>query len=175
MRVAGPDDADAVAVIQVRAWQERYADVLPPDALPADAAGAAEVWRAAMTRPPDARHRVLIALDRARACGFAVTGPATDPDCDPIVDGELTELVVDPDSRGVGHGSRLLQAAADTMVADGFGRAVCWLLSTEDAARRFLVDAGWDADGAYRQLDLRGDSTTVVNQVRLHCRLGPDH
>ena len=75
--------------------------------------------------------------------GFAITGPATDPDCDPVADAELRELTVDPDERGKGHGSRLLQAAADTMAADRFTRAVTWVLAADDALRAFLTDAGW--------------------------------
>ena len=53
------------------------------------------------------------------------------------------ELTVDADERGKGHGSRLLQAAADTMVADRFTRAVTWLVADDDELRTFLTDAGW--------------------------------
>ncbi|RYJ00955.1 MAG: GNAT family N-acetyltransferase, partial [Actinomycetales bacterium] len=63
----------------------------------------------------DARNRVLVALERNTVVGFAITSPASDPDCDPVADGELSELNVDPAKRGLGHGSRLLQAAVDTM------------------------------------------------------------
>ena len=91
------------------------------------------------------------------SCGFAITGPAADPDCDPVADAELRELTVDPDERGHGHGSRLLQAAADTMSADRFTRAVTWAPATDDALRAFLTDAGWAADGAHRELAARRD------------------
>jgi GNAT superfamily N-acetyltransferase len=98
----------------------------------------------------------------------AVTGPASDPDCDPISDAELLEFNVDPGDRGAGHGSRLLQAAVDTMRADRFDRAVLWAIATDDGLRRFLTDAGWAPDSAHRELDLDGEGTTVVKQVRLH-------
>ena len=99
----------------------------PPDAIPSgpeavDAAAAA--WRDSLNKPGDARNRVLVALERNRVVGFAITGPASDPDCDPVADGELQELTVDPAERGKGHGSRLLQAAAETLQADRFTRAV---------------------------------------------------
>jgi len=35
VRLAWPADAAAIAAVQVRAWRERYADVLPPDVLEA--------------------------------------------------------------------------------------------------------------------------------------------
>lgn len=169
VRVAWADDARGIAEVQVRAWRSSYADLLPPAALDPDQV--AEVWHESLGRPRDARNRVLVALERNRVCGFAVTGPAADPDCDPIADGELVELVVPPEERGHGHGSRLLQAVADTLVADRFRRAVTWVASTDDTLRGFLTGAGWAPDGAHRELDLRGDGSTTVKQVRLHTAL----
>jgi len=100
-----------------------------------------------------------------------VTGPSTDPDSDPIKDGEVVELTVDPSQTRHGHGSRLVQACADTLRADGFTRATVWLAAGDDARRGFLVDAGWAPDGAHRELDLRGDGSVRVKQVRLHTDL----
>ena len=172
VRVAWADDADAVAAVQVRAWPELYGDLLPPEVIPTDPAPVAEAWRAAMTKPADARNRVLVALERNRVVGFAVTSPATDPDCDPIADGELSEVTIDPSERGRGHGSRLLQAAVDTLAADRFTRAVTWVNSADDDLRGFLTEAGWAPDTAHRELDLDGSGTTTVKQVRLHSSIG---
>ena len=115
---------------------------------------------------------MLVALERNRVTGFALTGPAADPDADPIADGELSELTLDPAERGKGHGSRLLQAAVDTLAADRFTRAVTWVIATDDDQRRFLTEAGWAPDGAHRELDLDGTGTTTVKQVRLHTAIG---
>ena len=60
-------------------------------------------------RPGDARNRVLVALERNRVVGFAVTVPASDPDCDPVADAELSELTIDP--RRARQGPRLPAAA----------------------------------------------------------------
>jgi GNAT superfamily N-acetyltransferase len=168
VRIAWADDADAIAGVQVRAWREMYAGVVPADALPTDPDSLAPAWRRSLGRPADARHRVLVALERNRVVGFVLTGPAGDPDCDPVADGALSEMTLDPAERGKGHGSRLLQAAVDTLAADRFTRAVTWLLATDDAQRRFLTEAGWAADGAHRELDLDGSGETTVKQVRLH-------
>ena len=171
VRVAWADDAPAIAALQARAWSTSYAGLVP-------AAGGlraedfAEMWRTALTRPPDARHRVLVALERNRVVGFAITAPASDPDTDPVSDAELMEFTVDGDERGKGHGSRLLQAAIDTMAADRFTRAVSWLVADDDALRSFLTDAGWAPDTAHRTLDLDGTGATQVKQVRLHTSFG---
>lgn len=171
-RVAWSDDAPAIAAVQVRAWRTSYADLLPPDVLASlDPASLTEGWRTALARPADARNRVLVALERNLVTGFVLTGPAADPDCDPVSIGELTDLTVDPHQRGAGHGSRLLQAAADTLNADRFTHAVSWLPAGDDALRTFLTGAGWGPDGAHRTLDLLGDGSTTVKQVRLHTQL----
>ena len=172
VRVAWADDAESVAAVQVRAWSRLYAGVLPDDVLPDDVDAVAAQWRAALTRPADARNRVLVALERNRVVGFALTSPATDPDCDPVVDGELSEVTLEPDERAKGHGSRLLQAAVDTMAADRFTRAVTWVNVADDALRTFLTDAGWAPDTAHRELDLDGTGATTVKQVRLHTAIG---
>jgi GNAT superfamily N-acetyltransferase len=168
VRIAWTDDAAAIAELQLRTWRTVYAEVVPAAALPADVDAATQAWRASLSAPRDARNRVLVALERNRVVGFAITAPAGDPDCDPIQDAELMELTVDPGERGKGHGSRLLQAAIDTMRADRFTRAVLWAIASDDALRRFLTDAGWAPDTAHRELDLDGEGTTLVKQVRLH-------
>ena len=170
VRIAWADDAEAIAAIQARAWATSYAGLVPA-AGELREADFAQLWRDALVRPGDARHRALVALERNRAVGFVITTPATDPDCDRVTDGELMELTVAPDERGRGHGSRLLQAAVDTMVADRFTRAVAWLVADDDALREFLTEAGWAPDGAHRTLDLDGTGTTQVKQVRLHTAL----
>jgi ribosomal protein S18 acetylase RimI-like enzyme len=175
VRIAWADDAPAISELQLRAWRTTYADVFPAGTIPSGPEAvemAAAAWRDSLDKPGDARNRVLVALERNRVVGFAITGPAGDPDCDPIADGELLEITVDADERGKGHGSRLLTAAVDSMTADRFTRAVYWAIATDDELRTFLTSAGWAADTAHRELDLDGTGTTTVKQVRLHTAIG---
>lgn len=175
VRVAWPADAAAIATIQVAAWRASYAGLLPTellDRLPVEEFRAR--WEQSITKPREARQRVLVALERASVRGFTTTGPSTDADADPAKDAEIGELVVDIAARGTGHGSRLLHAAADTMRADRFTRATIWLLSTDDETRRFLSSQGWAPDGAYRELDLNGDGAVTAKQVRLHTDLSTE-
>jgi len=174
VRLAWPDDAAAIVAVQVRAWRERYAGILPGvvlEDLPVDQFH--EAWSSSISRPKEAHQRVLVALERATVRGFAATAPATDQDADPIMDGDVAEFVVDPGHRRAGHGSRLLHAVVDTMRSDKFSRATWWLNSNDDELRAFLGDQGWDVDGAHRELDLHGDGSVVVKQVRLHTDLSP--
>lgn len=167
VRVGWADDAAGIAGVQSRAWAEEYAGLLPP----ADPEQLAAAWQASLVSTPDARNRVLVALERSTVRGFALTQPSPDPDADPLVDGEIGELTVDPAHLREGHGSRLVHAAVDTLRADRFTRALFWVSSTDDARRGFLTDAGFAPDGAHRELDLHGDGTVTVKQVRLHAAL----
>jgi ribosomal protein S18 acetylase RimI-like enzyme len=160
VRVAWADDAPAIAAVQARAFRQSYAELLPTAVLAGvDAEAFAQTWRQAIARPPSARHRVLVALERNMVVGFAATAPSDDPDAEPA-DGEVVALHVDPDATGAGHGSRLVSAVADALRADGFSHV-----------RRFLEPAGWAADGAHRQLDLTGDGSTTLRQIRLQTDL----
>ena len=172
VRVAWADDAAAIADVQLATWREAYDGVVPPEVLAnLTHAQVTTAWHGSLSRPADARQRVLVALERNRVVGFAITGPSPDPDADPVADGEIGELTVLPAERGKGHGSRLLQAAADTLSADRFTRATFWLAATDDALREFVTAAGWAPDGAHRELALDESGAVSVKQIRLHTAL----
>ena len=130
-------------------------------------------WRSAIERPPQAAFRVLVATDGKRVVGFASTMPSQDDDADPSVDGAIDQFVVDPAAQHRGHGSRLLNACADTLRADGFRRACFWVNTGDDALRRFLTAAGWAADGATREIGPE-DGSIRLKQVRFHTDLMGD-
>lgn len=169
-RLAWPDDAASIVRIQLETWRTVYADLIPAEELAAlDPVALAERWAATISAPKDARMRVLVALERADVRGFALVHPSYDPDSDQIADGEVGEFVIDAAHQRAGHGSRLLQAAVDTLVADKFTRAVWWIGSADDALRAFVTESGWAPDGAHRELGAETGAT--VKQVRLHTSL----
>jgi len=172
VRPARTGDAESLARVQVASWRCGFAGIVPPTLL-AELTGeqASAVWRdrwrEAITNPPTSRHHVLAAVTEApprEVVGFVSAGPATDADRWPGTDGEVYELRILPERTGQGHGSRLLHAAADTLVSDGFHTVSTWALEADTALRRFLEAAGWAADGARAELDVG----TSVPVVRLH-------
>ena len=127
---------------------------------------ATRAWHEAIVKPPLAHLRVLVAIGEAGVVGFAVTGPSGDEDR-VDTDGTIAEFVVDPRHRHQGHGSRLMNAAVDTLRTDGYEVATMWVPSTNDDLRRFLDSCGWAADGAHRELGFEeGDQR--IKLVRLH-------
>jgi GNAT superfamily N-acetyltransferase len=175
VRPARAADAGALARVQVASWQASLAGIVPAALLAELTSTEAERawgerWREAITSPPTSRHRVLAAVEGApprAVVGFVSAGPATDADRWPGTDAELYELRIDPERVGQGHGSRLLHAAAETLVEDGFHTVSIWALETDEALRTFLASSGWAADGARGELDVG----TSVPVVRLHTRI----
>lgn len=168
VRLALPGEAAAIAALQRRAWTRS----LPPDVAEAvlstvDLASMTDSWEAAIRRPPLAQFRVLVAVGSDHVVGFAALGPSDDPDAEAGADALVAEFEVDPVAQRQGHGSRLLNAVVDTLRADGFTRATWWVRSYDDVLRQFLVEAGWDADGAHTEVAL-GDDGPRLKLLRLH-------
>jgi ribosomal protein S18 acetylase RimI-like enzyme len=172
VRLAWPAEASSIAELQRRSWATQWpADLAESMLRSVSLAEMTDSWRSAIERPPQAAFRVLVATDGTRVVGFATTMPSQDDDADQGLDGAIEVFVVDPTAQHRGHGSRLLNACADTLRADGFDRASCWVNAADDALRAFLSDAGWAADGATREIGPE-DGSVRLRQVRLHTNLG---
>ncbi|GAB3820308.1 GNAT family N-acetyltransferase [Kribbella italica] len=175
VRLALPAEANAIGEVQVAAWRRAYDGLLPPDVLlDLSPAQFAAQWRAALLAPGEARNRVMVALAGRDLVGFAAITPSDDPDGDPRHDALIAELAVDPEATRAGHGSRLLNAVVDTVRADGFTRITVWVNATDDVLRAFYTESGWAPDGAHRELDLYGDASVRIKQIRLHAAPGTD-
>ena len=171
VRLALPAEAGAIAEIQRRVWAAPGGGPAGQSLLDhLDIVAMTDAWTRAVRAPPAARYRVLVALVDTRPVGFAVTRPADDPDAEVAADGAIEELAIDPVARRRGHGSRLLNACADTLRADGFTHASCWVSTQDDDLRRFLAAAGWAPDGASREIGTEDDSVRL-KQIRLHVSL----
>lgn len=168
VREATTADVAALAEVQVQTWRAAYADVLPPSALAAVETSRIEAgWRAALDHAT-APARVLVAIADGRVVGLTAIAPATDDDLDADTAGEMGPLLVLPDARRQGHGSRLLAAATDLLRESGRAHVVLWCPAADALLRQFLERAGWALDGARRTLDADGAG---VDEVRLHTEL----
>ncbi|MEL4503981.1 GNAT family N-acetyltransferase [Luteococcus sp. H138] len=186
VRLAMPAEALQIAEIQRRVWAADEMERRALDEIDADQM--AEVWHQAITRPPLAHFRVLVATQaygqaepgseqgstrqRTKVCGFVAIGPSDDPDADPT-DSLVAEFCVDPLLTGQGHEDRLMHAAVNTMQADGYQRATWWLRSTDDELRQWLTEVGWAPDGAHREVGTP-DGVLRVKQIRLHTDISVD-
>lgn len=170
VRTGRPTDAPAVGLVQAAVWQQEYAELLAPEILEAlTGQRFAAVWRRSLEEPPTPRHRLLVATAGPQVVGFVSLGPAGDePGLSPGTTGMLYDGGVHPEARRAGHGSRLLNAAVDTLRA-GFAEldaVATWVLADAEQTRAFLAGAGFAPDGAWRDRVV-GDDGRTAREVRL--------
>ena len=111
-------------------------------------------------------YRLLVACAGEQVVGFASIGPSQDPDASPLT-GELSAIGVHPEARRSGHGSRLLNAAVDTLRGAGAEPCTPGCCATDEGTRAFLVQAGLSPDGAYRDRVVSADGRDVPARCRL--------
>lgn len=160
VRPATPEDEAAIARVQLRAWRASHTELLGADVLEQlDVQAVRAQWESAITAPPSAQHRVLVACDGPRVVGFAASAP--------VEHGiEVVALEVDPDHQRGGHGSRLLTACVDLAREQGAVHLQTWVLDEDAPREQFLAAAGLGPDGARRELGVGGDGTRTVTEHR---------
>ena len=175
VRAARPEDAEAIASVQQMAWQAASSPDLAAagDFGPEQLAAVAAQWRASIETPPTARHRVLVAVEgdprAGTVVGVAAVAPSTEPDRDPRTASDLLVLSVAPAHGRRGHASRLLAAVADLLTGDAIAAITAWVPDADAPLKHLLLDAGWEPDGARRELE-SDDARTVV-EARWHVGL----
>ncbi len=131
IRPAGPEDAQAVDRVHVRAWERAYADFVPPDRM----VGAAE------PEEREARWRGRIADPEVGTWVLDLDGFVAGFAC--VRGDELLALYVDPGAQGAGVGTQLLAHAEALMREAGTARAHLWVLVPNEHGRRFYEAHGW--------------------------------
>ena len=173
VRLARESDAPAVGLVQASVWREAYAAVLPTDVVDAfEPQAFAQAWRRSLAEPPQGVYRLLVACAGEQVVGFASIGPSQDPDASPET-GELTAIGVHPQARRSGHGSRLLNAAVDTLRGAGAEAMATWVLAGDEQTRAFLTASGLHPDGAFRDRVVSAEGDTA-REVRLVARIAAD-
>jgi len=147
IREGEPKDAEAIAGIHVRSWQEAYRGQLTDDYLDGlTVKDRLELHRYALEQPPP-EYRMWVAEDGGRILGFAVTGRSEDADADERT-GELYAIYLEPERVGTGLGRTLFEHAIGDLRERGYRTVTLWVLQTNERARRFYEVAGWSTDGA---------------------------
>jgi GNAT superfamily N-acetyltransferase len=149
IRLGSESDAPAIAQVMRASWRAAYAGIIPGPIIERVTASGG-----AAANPPPYR-RTLVAEDGEdpAVIGYASYGPersvpaATTPPTPGVV-GELYAIYVTPAWWSTGAGRALMEAALTALEADGYRRAVLWVLADNARARRFYERARFTPDGA---------------------------
>jgi GNAT superfamily N-acetyltransferase len=140
VRIAMPDDADAIERVRTDTWRATYRGLMPDRVL--DALGYdGSRRRQQMTQVALQRDRFVLVAEHGReVVGFAYGGPSR-------VEyrarsGEIYAIYVLPAHQGHHHGTSLLQAAARELLTRGWHAMLIWVLRENSSSRRWYEHMG---------------------------------
>ena len=154
VRRARPSDADAIAQVQVRSWQDAYKEILPADFLASMSVEEhAREWAQAIEKRTQ---RIRVVENGGRLIGFASFGLSRDEGAGPT-DFELREIYIDRPAIGTGSGFNLWVNCFEEMRLAGATRVTLWVLEKNVWGTRFYKAAGFALDeGARRSIGIGG-------------------
>ena len=169
VRPAVVDDADAIASVQVRAWQVAYRGHMPDEYLDAMSIPDRQAgWRAGIAE--GATDRAVIVIEDPQdghVCGFSVVGDPRNEGPNAPGEGELYAINLEPEAWGRGLGVPLIDGAIDALRARGATSAYLWVVEGNARARRFYEREGWTADGGVKADDFGGRAVREVRYGRV--------
>ena len=139
VRPATPEDARAIAEVQVETWRAAYIGVMPQEVLDGlDVDERAHAWSHWLSIETSAQ----FVAERSGACvGFVSAGPCQLEE----ESGEVYAIYVRPDAWGTGSGWALMDAAV-AWLADRWQEAILWVAEENPRARGFYERYGWVAE-----------------------------
>lgn len=171
IRLATPEDAAAIARVQVATWQSTYVGQVPDPALAffTNLEQRELQWHEALTHtasdPAVIRRTFVGEAGDGGIAGFAIAGPTRFKEGDPpealLYQGEVMAIYVLAEAQGGGLGVQLMSACAAYLRERGLRGLLVWTLETNIRTRGFYEHLGGQPV-AYRKLDLAG---ALVNEV----------
>ena len=150
IRPSVPEDAEAIADVQVRSFQAGLIGIHSAEALAAlDPAPRVPLWR---------ERSAFVAEDEEGVAGLVQVGPSDEEGV-----GEIYRLFVAPERWGKGVGQALMRHAREQLRSAGSDQALLWVHAGNRRARRFYEAGGWRHDGAAK------DQEALGHLVRLLC------
>ncbi|MDR1441916.1 MAG: GNAT family N-acetyltransferase [Bifidobacteriaceae bacterium] len=171
VRAATVLDAPALAAIHKANWLKLLGPDLPDLNSTLNSQDLTQTWGNAIALATgDGPYAVLVATDaNGVTVGFTALGPLLDPDAAPQA-AELVALWITPTHQRLGHGSRLLAAAADqARHLQHATRLSHWVARQDILRQRFLRTTGFGADGAERSW--RTPTGEIIDESRWSTQL----
>jgi GNAT superfamily N-acetyltransferase len=141
VRPAIPDDAEGIAKVHVKGWQEAYVGHLPQHVLDRQSVPARlRMWQGLLQEPPSNRW-TFVAIDP----GAGIVGFVGGVRAKPVMFGpafKVPVLYVLQSHLRRGLGRKLMHALGGGMAPHGSGPVALWCLASNQAARAFYEAVG---------------------------------
>ena len=164
IRTADEGDAESIARVHVRSWQEAYTGIVPEEHLAGlDPVDRTATWREHL-RSATRDHMTTWVAEAPEhgLVGFATLGPARDEDAGRS-DWEVYSIYLDPGTWGHGVARELMRTVIGHA---GTSRIYLWVLAENERARHFYRRHGFQADGVERYEQIGGADLLEVRYVR---------
>lgn len=158
LRQAGPEDAEAVVLMQTLAHEECYGHVLPADFFRARRRAIPERVERRRKHLAEPYPRIIAVDGAGELVGFADAGPGRDQD-NPVPL-ELYSLYTLRRTYGSGLGSALMAAAIADLPA------FLWVLEDNPRAHAFYLKHGFQPDGKRSLLPPEWENLPEIRMVR---------
>lgn len=149
IRDATVEDSEAIQRVAERSWRADYPEIVSRETA---AEGVTEWYSADVVREeierPDAR--VSVATVDGDVVGF-VHAIWTD------AEGDVLRLYVDPDHRGEGIGSALLERTVDRLFDEGVDAVAAMVLADNEPGKEFYRAHGFERVGESTQTEIAGE------------------
>jgi ribosomal protein S18 acetylase RimI-like enzyme len=132
LRPARAEDAEAIAEIWLRGWQDAHLGHVP------DALVRARTTESFAERAAQRVDDTTVAVVDEEVAGFVM-----------VVDDEVEQVYVAGSHRGSGVANELLGEAERLVRANGYGSTWLAVVAGNDRARRFYERNGWRDEGAF--------------------------
>ncbi|MEQ4305918.1 GNAT family N-acetyltransferase [Plantactinospora sp. B6F1] len=168
LRPAEAADLMAIGDLQHRSRAVAYRNIVPAEALAVETGEMmGRYWRERWAYERDT-HLMTVAERDGRLVGFSYLGPhdPAEPDSAGADVGELYAIHLDPAEQGRGSGRALMVDALAKLLAQGWRRAVLWVLVDNAHARHFYARGGWQPDGAERHGSIGAALTPQIRYAR---------
>lgn len=167
IRKALPGDANAIAQVHIRSWQEAYRDLMPAEflnGLDATLARRESFWvRSIESGESD----VWVAELDGQVVGWISVGASRDEEAAGANTGEVMAIYVLARYWQAGVGLALWSAGLQVLMAQGYECLTLWVLSRNERAVRFYRKAGCVADAGSERGLVRGGVTLQEKRYRL--------
>lgn len=164
IRPARRDEAEQLAALHVRTWQEAYADLLPDGYLQSfQASQRLPMWRQLLASPE--RVTIFVAEADKRLIGFSCGGVPSAPGSLAGV-AELWSIYLVKEFWEQGIGKRLHEALLEELVDRGFHEVFLWVMETNTRTRDWYDRQGWILDGGRKTDELWGSTVSEVRYQR---------
>jgi GNAT superfamily N-acetyltransferase len=167
VRPAELDDAEGLALVHIRSWQEAYVGLIDQrvlDGLGDQLEARVEWWRRRWTTEPvlgEPLTEVLVSVDPGgEVVGFVTVTPGPDRTAPEV--GEVRALYTRAAVWGSGVGGELWDAGVAHLAVLGCTEGSLWVLDSNARARRFYERQGWAPDGATQVDEVWGATVTEV-------------